>query len=82
MFSVNAGLQTHRLLGYLFSCVLQWFKFDDERVVPVSEEQVLQADAYCLFYWKMSPSPNCTTTPSSLGRTLTGGSSSSMVSSV
>ena len=32
------------------SFLLQWFRFDDGLVLPVSEAEVFSAEAYCLFY--------------------------------
>lgn len=33
---------------------LQWFRFDDGLVLPVSDGEVLSAEAYCLFYSRIN----------------------------
>ncbi|PWA59843.1 Peptidase C19, ubiquitin carboxyl-terminal hydrolase 2 [Artemisia annua] len=38
--------------SYIRSAPQTWYKFDDSQVIKVSEEQVLSAEAYILFYTK------------------------------
>lgn len=45
---------------------LQWFRFDDGLVRPVSEVEVLSTEAYCLFYHRMDePQRQCSSSSGS-----------------